>query len=253
MTGYSSDYRAAPAEIGLDAAKIKKNKFLADIYRDLYDRILGEIPQQRFPNTLEIGSGGGFLKELAPYVTTSECVSVPGVDRVVDAANIGETFAPHELDAICGLNVFHHLPDIAAFLRGASRVLRPGGRVVLIEPWFTPIGQWFHRIVHHEPSVNEPDFWGVVGYGRMVGANTRLATSVFRDSDDRFRREFPRLRICKREPFHKWLYLLSGGLKVNTRVPGVLARTLVEWDRKQLAGNELCGIFGLITVEVREN
>ena len=251
MTEYSSDYRAAPTEIDLDAAKIKRNKFLAHIYGDLYRRILSEIPPQKFPKTLEIGSGGGFLKDLAPHVITSECVSIPGVDRVVDAARIGEAFAPGELDAICGLNVFHHLPDVSAFLRGVARVLRPGGRLVLVEPWFTPVGQWFHRVLHHEPSVNDPDFWGIVGYGRMVGANTRLPTSVFRDSDARFQQEFPHLRICKREPFHKWLYLFSGGLRINTRVPGVLARRLVEWDRNQRAGNRFFGIFALIMVEAR--
>src|SRR5208337_82432 len=129
--------------------KIKKNRLLEEIYTDFYARILSEIPPDQFPIALELGSGGGFFKELAPHVTTSECVPVPGIERVLDACKIDEAFAEGELDAICALNVFHHLPDAAAFLRGASRVLRPGGRIVLVEPWFTELGQWFHRIIHH--------------------------------------------------------------------------------------------------------
>ncbi|MGA7124517.1 MAG: methyltransferase domain-containing protein [Polyangiaceae bacterium] len=248
MTRYGA-HEAAPQEIGADAAKIKKNRLLEEIYRDFYARISSEIPPHEFPRTLELGSGGGFFKELAPHVTTSECVSVPGIERVLDACRIEEAFGEGELDAICALNVFHHLPDAAAFLRGASRVLRPGGKIVLVEPWFTPVGQLFHRVIHHEPFVDDPNFWGVVGEGRMTAANTRLPTSVFRDSDERFRREFPALRVVKREPFHKWLYLLSGGLKLNTHVPRPLARRLVTWDRRFSLGNELLGVFALVVVD----
>jgi SAM-dependent methyltransferase len=196
-----------------------------------------------------LGSGGGFLRELAPKIVTSECVAVPGVQRVVDACAIARSFGEGDLDAICAVNVFHHLPDVSNFLRGASRVLRPEGRIVLVEPWFTPVGQWFHRVIHHEPCINEAADWRVVGEGRMLAANTRLPTSVFRDSDERFRRDFPLLRILKREPFHKWLYLLSGGLRLNTRVPRRLARALVGWDSRVSLGDRLFGIFALIVVE----
>jgi SAM-dependent methyltransferase len=248
MSAYGTEDSAAPAEISTDADKIKKNRLLKEIYDDFYARILREIPPSEFPRTLELGSGGGFLKEIAPHISTSEYIPVPGIERSVDACRIDDAFAEGELDAICALNVFHHLPDAAGFLRGASRVLRPGGRIVLIEPWFTPLGQWFHRTIHHEPWVRDTDFWGVVGNGRFA-ANTRLPTSVFRDSDVRFRREFPELRILKKEPFHKWLYLLSGGLRLNTRIPSFVAERLVAWDRRSASGDGLFGIFGLIAVE----
>jgi SAM-dependent methyltransferase len=248
VTAHGTDLSAAPSEIATDARKIRRNAFLEEIYRDFYARILREIPPDEFPRTLELGSGGGFLAEVAPHVITSECVPVAGIQRVVDACKIGEELAPGELDALCAVNVFHHLPDVTAFLKGASTALRPGGRAVLVEPWFTPVGQWFHRVLHHERAVSDPEFWGVVGAGRLAAANTRLPTSVFRDSEGRFQREFPALTILKREPFHKWLYLLSGGLAFNTRVPRFLARWLVAWDQR-LAGDRLLGIFALIVVE----
>ena len=248
MASYSPDYDAATTEIGRDARRIRENKLLEAIYLDFYGRILQEIPPGPFPRVVELGSGGGFFKELAPHVQSSECVSVPGIDRVVDATKIGEAFDAGGLDAICAVNVFHHLPDPAGFLRGVSKVLRPGGRLVLIEPWFTQVGQLFHKI-HHEPFVDDPNFWGLVGEGRMTAANTRLPTSVFRDSVERFSREFPELRVLKLEPFHKWLYLLSGGLQLNTHVPRFIARRLVALDRRIATGNPLLGIFALIVVE----
>jgi SAM-dependent methyltransferase len=246
---YGTRAADALAEIGHDASLIRENRFLVEIYRDFYARILAQIPVADFSRVLELGSGGGFLKEVAPHVVTSECVAVPGIERVVDAGRIDAAFGDASLDAICGLNVFHHLPDAAGFLRGASRVLRPRGRIVFVEPWFTPVGQWFHRLLHHEPFVDDAEFWGVVGEGRMTAANTRLPTSVFRDSDARFEREFPGLRIRTREAFHKWLYLLSGGLRLNTRVPRWLARRLVAWDRSQTVADRVFGIFAVVVVE----
>jgi SAM-dependent methyltransferase len=235
-------------EIGEAARSIRENAFLYEIYCDFYGRILRELPAREYPRILELGSGGGFLKQFAHRLITSDCVAGPGIDRVVDACRLSDAFGEAELDAICALNVFHHLPNPSDFLLGASRVLRVGGRVVLVEPWRTPLGQWFHRLIHHEPFVADPDYWGVVGGGRLA-ANSHLPTSVFQDSEARFRTQHPSLRIARIEPFHKWLYLLSGGLRLNTRVPRRAARALLEMDRRTGFADRTAGIFALIVVE----
>jgi SAM-dependent methyltransferase len=241
--------RTADAEVAEHAAKLRRNGLLYEIYRDVYRRILEEVPAAEYPRLLEIGSGGGFFREVAPHATTSDIVAARGIDRVLDATRIDDSFDPGALDAVCAFNVFHHLPDAAGFLRGASTVLRPGGRVVLVEPWFTPLGQWFYRLLHFEPVIHDPGDWSIAGAGRLAGANSRLPTSVFRDSDARFARELPALRIVKREPFHKWLYLWSGGLSLNTHVPRALARMIVAADRRVRVGDHVAGIFAVIVVE----
>lgn len=237
------------AEIDDAAARIRRNALLHAIYRDVYARLLAEVPPERFPRLLELGSGGGFFKEFAPHAVTSECVETPRVDRVVDACAIDAILPAESLDAIAAFNVFHHLPDATGFLQGASKVLRVGGRIALIEPWFTPVGQWFYRALHHEPWVADADDWTLRGQGRLGGANSRLPTSVFRDSDARFAREFPALRIVKREPFHKWLYLASGGLKLNTRIPRFVAERMIAADRALRLGDDALGLFATIVVE----
>jgi SAM-dependent methyltransferase len=237
------------AEILADAAKIRRNGLLHEIYADVYDRILSEVPRETFPRLLEVGSGGGFFRSFAGHATTSECVPAPGIDRVLDACRIGQELPAESFDAVVAFDVFHHLPDPAGFLEGLQSVLRPGGRLVLVEPWGTPLGQWFFRLLHHEPWHPDPDHWTVVGTGRISGANSRLPCSVFRDRPERFAREFPWLRIVKAVPFHKWLYLFSGGLRLNTRIPRGLARLLVRLDRRVRAGDRLLGLFALIVVE----
>lgn len=44
MTSYGTSLTAAPAEIATDGRKIRKNRFLEEIYRDFYARILAAIP-----------------------------------------------------------------------------------------------------------------------------------------------------------------------------------------------------------------
>lgn len=234
------------------AQKIQRNRLLFAIYSDVYERLLSEVPADRFPKLLEIGSGGGFFKQYAPHVITSDCLPGPGIDRVVDACNLSATLASSSLDAITGFNVFHHLPDVTGFLQSAQTVLRPRGRIVLVEPWFTPVGQWFYRWIHHEPVLLDPDEWRVQGEGRLEGANSRLPTSVFRDRPARLREVVPGLSTLKCAPFHKWLYLLSGGLRLNTRVPPPIARWLVRLDRATPWLDKLTGIFAVIVLERNE-
>lgn len=231
--------------------RIRANVLLRYIYEDAYQRILAEVPAEQYPRTLEIGTGGGFFKEFAPHITTSDCIAGPSIDRVVDACNLQGSNEPNSLDAIVGFNVFHHLPDAVGFLKGAEAVLRSGGRIAFVEPWLTPVGQWFYRAIHHEPVILDPDDWSIKGEGRLGGANSRLPTSVFLDGQQRMRQVAPGLSVVKCQPFHKWLYLFSGGLRLNTRVPGPIARGLLRLDQATSALDPIFGIFAVIVVERR--
>ena len=45
--------------------------------------------------------------------------------------------ADASLDGIVMTDVLHHIPDCTSLFHEAARVIRPGGRVVMIEPWNT--------------------------------------------------------------------------------------------------------------------
>lgn len=240
---------SAQKEIAFHGARIRANAFLHQIYLDMYQRIGREIPVGTFPRVLEIGSGGGFFKEVLPHVVTSECVPVPGLDRVLDACRLADSVEAAAWDAITAFDVFHHLPDVEGFLDGVTHALRPGGRLVMVEPWFTPWGQALWRWIHPEPCRLDPDDWRLVGHGRMLGANSRLPTSVFRDSPRRFAQRFPNLRVVGTRPFHKWLYVASGGLRLNTRVPRPVGRLLLKLDALTTPLDPRLGVFACIVVE----
>lgn len=98
---------------------------------------------------LDIATGGGHVsKRLSPHVSqvfatdlTREMLAAArnhlraGCDNVrfivADAENL--PFLDETFDAVTCRIAAHHFPDAAAFIREASRVLKPGGRLLLID------------------------------------------------------------------------------------------------------------------------
>jgi hypothetical protein len=87
---------------------ILKNSFLNKIYRRWYGIFMATTQRIQPGKHLEIGSGGGFYKDIFPEVITSDILPLPGVDQVFSAEQM--PFSRGELASIVMLNVFHHIP-----------------------------------------------------------------------------------------------------------------------------------------------
>ena len=102
-------------------------KVLYDNYCDMYHwmKRLADTYTSSTGMELELGSGGGFFKELYPEIVTSDVTMVNGVDMKIDARDL--PFDNETLRCIYGVHVMHHIPDIELFFREASRSLKTGG------------------------------------------------------------------------------------------------------------------------------
>jgi len=209
----------APHALGVHRQIIRGNPLLQARYVFVYEffRFLDrELAALNRP-ALEIGSGAGFLKSYIPDVITSDVVAGEGIDRVEDACAL--SFADASLRAVYALGVLHHIPEPEKFLHEVERVLVPGGRCVLDEPSSTALGYFMNRHFHHEPTDKHAREWGIVGDGRLTGANMALPYIIFRRDRKRFEELFPRLKI-RRILYHDFLrYALSGGLSFRPFVP----------------------------------
>lgn len=204
-----------PRTTALRQRIIRGKPFLKALYREWYGLLLSRAP--RGGRILELGSGAGFLRDMAPEVITSEVFPTLGVMLVADGRQL--PLACAGLDAIVMTDVFHHIPDVAAFLAEAARCVRPGGRLVMIEPWLTPWSQWVYRNLHSEPF--EPAAgWAIPSSGPLSGANGALPWIVFHRDRSHFQEAFPDWHLVAIEPMMPFSYLLSGGVSLRNMMPG---------------------------------
>ena len=239
--------RDAAADSVMHGEVIRRKPFLKMIYRDFYRRLVDRIEYGPGDLCVELGSGGGFLKELLPQAVTSEVMAVPGVDMRFSALSL--PFRDGSVRAFVMIDVLHHLPDPARFFREAARCLTHGGKVVMIEPANTAWGRFVYTRFHHErfdPSAE----WGFTDGCPLYNANGALPWIIFCRDKDRFAREFPALKIACVSPHTPFRYLLSGGLSFRQLVPSWSYGFFNLIERILGPLNSLLGMF--MTVELKK-
>jgi SAM-dependent methyltransferase len=221
---------------------IREKPFLNALYREWYRAILDELPVDGV--ILEIGSGAGFLGELCTRVLTSEVFLTPGVLLVADGRRL--PFADGAFSAVTMTDVFHHIPNVAHFLKEAARCVRPGGRLVMIEPWRTPWAQWIYRNLHSEPF--EPNAgWDIPATGPLSGANGALPWIVFQRDRARFDAEFPEWSVKEIRPMMPFAYLISGGVSLRSLAPAFVYGLVRASER--LIGEDRSAMFALVVLD----
>ena len=97
---------------------IQEKSFLQQIYQEWYRAIAAALPPGQGA-VLELGAGGGFMREFVPDLITSEVFYCPNIRAVLDGLHL--PFAAKSLRGIVMTNVLHHLPATATFFcRGNS-------------------------------------------------------------------------------------------------------------------------------------
>jgi SAM-dependent methyltransferase len=206
----------APQTTELRRRIIETKPFLRRLYEDWYAEIVAALPPP--PGlVLELGSGAGFLSRFVPDLITSDIMPVTGMAVALDASAL--PFGSGGLRAVVMTDVFHHLSACRQFLREAARCVRPGGRVVMIEPWVTRWSRFVFTTLHHEPFDPDARTWEFASSGPLSGANGALPWIVFDRDRDTFEREFPEWRIRAVRSFMPFRYLLSGGVSLRSLMP----------------------------------
>jgi SAM-dependent methyltransferase len=195
---------------------IASKPFLKAVYDEWYTMIAAHLPPIA-GRVLELGSGAGYCDRFIPGLITAEVFFVPGVRLVADARHL--PFRDDLIRAIVLTDVLHHMPDVRSFFAEASRCLRPGGKILMIEPWVTPWSRFINKHFHHEPFRPDVADWSFPSTGPLSGANGAIPWIVFVRDRHKFELEFPRLAIEQIRPFLPFRYLVSGGVGMRSLMP----------------------------------
>jgi SAM-dependent methyltransferase len=207
----------------VQASMLAEKKSAARVFSAIYRRCLQE--EQRYAAAdgmrLELGSGTGFVKHIDARIVTTDVRSGSGIDKYLDAMKMDLPAA--SLRMLLGLNVFHHIQDPARFLDETRRVLKPGGVLILVEPWYGPVASLLYRYLFSEEDFDKKaDSWTATrAAGPMKGANQALSYIVFQRDAQRFQSGWPELKPVHHDVFANYpSYLLSGGINFRQLVPG---------------------------------
>jgi SAM-dependent methyltransferase len=206
----------------------QERPLLRRIYRDWFALLASKLARIEGA-TIELGSGIGQLRAEIPGLITTDVEETPWADRVVDAARL--PYANGELANIVMLDVFHHVSRPASFLDEARRTLAPGGRVVMLEPYCSPLSALVYR-AHHERLEFEWDaFADWTSHDPLGDANIAQPTLAFFRQCDELRRRWPELELIERRLGALLVYPLSGGFSQRQLVPGWAYRPLAALER----------------------
>lgn len=209
--------RNSIADIETDYRTIRNKPFLAKLYADFYEEIRLALPVGVQGPVVEIGTGAGFFKNHLSHLIAGDVLPSRFIDVCFDARHL--PFKPNSLRAIVMLNVFHHIPSAGLFLFDAQRSLKPGGVIIMIEPWMTLWSHLIYKLLHHEATDTSQLGWDFESTGPLSGANQALPWIVFKRDRVHFERTFSGLRIEAIRPHTPLRYLASGGLSHKATAP----------------------------------
>lgn len=189
---------------------------LRAVYQEWFAQLLRRV--EGLHPIVEIGTGPGFFKEYFPQLISTDVISTSYVDVVCDAGFL--PFQSGSVGALVMVDVLHHLPQPLEFLAEASRILHPGGRIAMIEPWITVPSYLLYRYFHHEACSLAVDVRRPFGDSdkKAFDGNAAIPFKLL----NQFSPGVPSLRLIQAEPFLGLPYLATLGFKSARPIPQTL-------------------------------
>ncbi|NQU09888.1 methyltransferase domain-containing protein [bacterium] len=127
----------------------ERKRILRRLYETWYSRLGAHL---RPGPVVEIGAGTGNFRRWV-VAQGRPCLTLdilPGRSVDVRADALLLPLRPRAVSNLVLIDGLHHFAQPFAFLAEAARVLRPGGRLLLLEPFVSAWGWLVYRYLHHE-------------------------------------------------------------------------------------------------------
>lgn len=181
------------------------------IYKRWFERIKENLILPGI--TFEIGSGVGAIKELLPGAITSDVAYTPYVDIILDGHQL--PLKNSAVDNIIAIDTLHHLHSFDRFFSEAGRVLKPKGRIVLVDMFPSIISSFLLKFLHFE------DYRSICKTKKIFYRKNYSDNMLFES-----------FRVLKKEKHDFLVYPLSGGFNYPSFCPKQWAAVLLKIEEK---------------------
>ena len=142
---------------------------------------LGEIKDIENLNILELGAGSGQIPKLLgnQQILRQDITFTNNIDLQSDLYKL--PIKNLSMDIIFVIDVFHHLGRPWEFFNESFRVLKNGGKLILIEPYRSFFSFLIYKIFHHEPILMSKKYeFGIPLLNEdPSSANNGIPTDIF--------------------------------------------------------------------------
>jgi len=182
------------------------------LYGDFYRLIAGKLSDLPEGKIVELGSGLGNIREFIPDCIRTDLFPNPWIDQIENAFHL--SFPDEAVSDLILTDVFHHLKYPGTALKEFARVLRKGGRVILLEPCMSALGLLVYGALHDEPiAITKEIEWDAPGgwspeqidYYAAQGNASRVFLGK------RFRHRLGDWQTIRTQRFSAIAYVASGG------------------------------------------
>jgi SAM-dependent methyltransferase len=192
----------------------KKKPGLRLFYQsEIFAPILAAVGQGR--PVLELAAGPGFLTAYAGPDSGLVSVDIEPAAAVLTCDVHALPFADDYFSSVIGVDCLHHFARPGDALNEITRILKPGGKLVLCEPWIGTLGRLFYRHLHHEDCFVPPDpFAAAFGPGKSpMDGNAAIPKTVLCDRMESLAQVCPGIRVISTRPFGFLAYAFTGGFQ----------------------------------------
>jgi SAM-dependent methyltransferase len=218
-------------------------------YRDFHRRIAEHLDPSIAGQIVELGSGIGNIRDVIPNCVRTDLFANPWIDQVENAYDL--TFGNGAVSHLILFDVFHHLEHPRTALGECRRVLAPGGRVIIFDPYVSLIGRVVYGPLHHEPIGDDrpivadapPSF---DRHRHSYYAAQGNATRVFWKGESQA--ILDGWDVVARERVGAWAYALTGGYSKPQMYPTALYPLISRFDRLAELVPQLLALRALVVL-----
>ncbi len=199
----------------------------------LYGKIGAEFSNESV--LLEIGSGAGLSKYYLPHKIERTDILPWNQNEVIgtiDAQSL--SYETNHFDGAFCVDVIHHLPDPLKAIEELIRVVKPGSKVVVIEPFVSMMSYPVYKFFHSEKTswkLKLSDFGKVLSDTPSDG-DQGVSRSLFNDRANRLYVKKRLGKICEWtiEYFSPLSFFATGGLSDPLPTPSKLIKAIIAFE-----------------------